>query len=163
MPTSDTTRHHDRRPWKDEPPLPPAAPDLFEGLVVRRCFAYLVDVIVIALLGIGLGFALSVIGILSFGLLSPFSVVVLALWPLTYHSFFLATRGATPGMRLFDLELRDWSGKPVEIVQSVIVVILFYLSISLTAWLILLVVFFNARSRALHDILAGTLVIRRNW
>ncbi len=161
MSSDDTGGYNVQQPWKGTPPLPSAAPDLFAGLVVRRCFAYLVDVIAIALLGLGLGFALSVIGVLSFGLLSPLAVIIMALWPLTYHSFFIAARGATPGMRLFDLELRDWSGKPVELVQSIFLVVLFYVSIGLTAWLILVVVLFNARGRALHDILAGTLVIRR--
>jgi uncharacterized RDD family membrane protein YckC len=38
---------------------------------------------------------------------------------------------------------------------------LFYVSVSLTAWLVLILVLFNDRGRALHDILASTLVVRR--
>jgi uncharacterized RDD family membrane protein YckC len=41
------------------------------------------------------------------------------------------------------------------------VVLLFYVSVSLTAWLVLIVVLLNDRSRALHDILANTMVVRR--
>ncbi|GAB4364165.1 MAG: hypothetical protein Kow00114_20630 [Kiloniellaceae bacterium] len=141
--------------------MPSAAPQLYGGVVVRRCIAYLVDVVIIAVLGLCLGFALSIVGVLSFGLLSPLAVIVMALWPLLYHSFFVATRGATPGMSLFGLELRDWSGKPVEPAQAVLVVLLFYVSISLTVWLVLLVVLFNDRGRALHDILANTLMVRQ--
>jgi len=147
--------------WQGEPPLPTAAPQLYSGIVVRRCIAYLIDVLIIAALGLCLGFALSIVGILSFGLLSPLAVIVMALWPLLYHSFFLATRSATPGMRCFGLELRDWSGKQVEPLQAVLVVLLFYVSVSLTAWLVLLVVLLNDRGRALHDILANTLMVRR--
>lgn len=147
--------------WHGEPPLPSSAPQLYSGVVVRRCIAYLIDVLIIAALGLCLGFALSIIGILSFGLLSPVAVIVMALWPLLYHSFFVATRGATPGMRCFGLELRDWSGRRVEPVQAVLVVLLFYVSVSLTAWLVLLVVLFNDRGRALHDILANTLMVRQ--
>jgi len=149
------------QPWRGVPPSPSATPGLYAGVVARRSLGYLVDVVVIAVLGLCLGFALSVAGILTFGLLTPIAVVVLALWPLAYHCFFLATRGATPGMRLFGVELRDWSGKPVEPLQAVLAVLLFYATVSLTAWLILLVVLFNDRGRTLHDILANTVMVRR--
>lgn len=150
-----------RRPWQGEPPTRSSAPWLYRGVVLRRTLAYLVDLLLIALLGLGLGFALSVIGILSFGLLTPLSVVVMALWPLAYHSAFVALRGATPGMALFDLELRDWGGGPVEPLQAVLLAVLFYATVSLTAWLVLAVVLLNERGRALHDILAGTVMVRR--
>jgi uncharacterized RDD family membrane protein YckC len=162
MSVDHASGRHGRPPWTGEPPPPSAAPQLYAGLVMRRCLAYLVDLLVIAALGLCLGFALSVIGVLSFGLLSPLAVVTMALWPILYQSFFLIIRGATPGMRLFDLELRDWSGKKAEPFQAVLVVILFYVTIWITAWLILLVIPFTERNRALHDILAGTLVVRRH-
>lgn len=149
------------RPWHGEPPSLASAPDLYRGVMIRRTLAYLVDVLIIAVLGLGLGFVLSIVGLLSFGLLSPLAVAVMALWPLAYHSFFIATRAATPGMALFDLELRDWHGGPVEPLQAVLVVVLFYVTVSLTVWLVLIVVLLNDRSRALHDILASTLMVRR--
>ena len=159
MPASDATR---RTPlWQGEPPAPSSAPRLYGGLVLRRSLAYLVDVLIIAVLGLCLGFVLSLIGILSFGLLSPLAVVVMALWPLAYHSFFIATRGATPGMALFGLELRDWGGGRVEALQAVLVVLAFYVTVSLTAWFVLIVILLNDRSRALHDILAGTVMVRQ--
>jgi len=162
MPADDPPAPKARQPWSGQPPLPSTTPRLYAGLVPRRCLAYLVDVCVIAVLGLCLGFVLSIAGILTFGLLSPVAVIVMALWPLAYHSFFIASRGATPGMRLFDLELRNWSGRAVEPAQSVLVVILFYVTVAMTAWLILLLVLFTDRGRALHDILAGTLVVRRS-
>ena len=161
MSTFDVSRSARPRPWHGEPPAPSAAPWLYSGLVLRRVIAYLVDVLVIAVLGLGLGFALWLLGALTFGLLSPLAVVVMTLWPLAYHSFFIATRGATPGMSLFGLELRDWSGGPVEPLQAILLVLLFYVTISLTAWLVLIVVVFNERGRALHDILASTVMVRR--
>lgn len=157
----DATRLNRTRPWQGEPPAPASAPRLYGGLLLRRSLAYLVDVLIIAVLGLGLGFLLSLIGFLSFGLLSPLAFIVMALWPLAYHSFFIATRGATPGMGLFGLEVRDWSGAAVEPLQAVLVVLLFYVTVSLTAWLVLIVVLFNDRGRALHDILASTIVVRQ--
>lgn len=150
-----------RRPWQGEPPAPSSAPWLYGGVVLRRTFAYLVDLLLIALLGLCLGFTLSVVGILSFGLLTPLAVIAMALWPLAYHSVFVALRGATPGMALFGLELRDWRGGAVEPLQAVVVVLLFYATVSLTAWLVLVIVLLNERGRALHDILAGTIMVRR--
>ena len=160
MLADETNGRQGPQPWRGQPPTPSAAPQLYSGLILRRSLAYLVDVVIVAFLGLALGFVLSIAGLLSFGLLTPLAVIVLALWPLIYHSYFIAARGATPGMRLFDLELRDWSGKALEPLQAILVVLLFYVTVALTAWLILLLVFFTDRGRALHDILAGTLVIR---
>lgn len=161
MSAHDATRETRTQPWHGSPPAPSSVPDLYRGLVIRRSLAYLVDVLIIAMLGFCLGLALWLIGILSFGLLTPLAVVAMALWPLAYHSFFIASRGATPGMGLFDLELRDWSGSAVVPLQAVLVVVLFYVTVSLTAWLVLIVVLLNDRNRALHDILAGTVMVRR--
>ena len=147
-------------PWLGTPPSPNAAPRLYAGLLSRRCLGYFIDVLFISVIGICLGFALTILGILTLGLLSPLAAIILALWPLTYHSLFLALRGATPGMRVFGLEVRNWDGGPVSPLQAVIVTLLFYLSVSVTAWLILVVTLFNDRGRALHDILANTLVVR---
>lgn len=147
--------------WTGTPPSPVVQPQLYGGLLPRRCFAYLIDVIVIAILGFCLGFALTIMGILTLGLLTPLAVLVLALWPLAYHSLFLALRGATPGMKLLGLEARSWEGQPIAPLQAVIVTILFYVSVGLTAWLILLMALFNDRGRTLHDILANTLIVKR--
>ena len=162
MSDPQATAHGVPRSWHGAPPAPSAAPRLYGGLILRRSLAYLVDVLIIAVLGLCLGFVLSLIGILSFGLLSPLAIVAMALWPLAYHSFFIATRGATPGMGLFGLELRDWGGGRVEPLQAVLVVLLFYVTVSLTAWLVLIVVLLNDRGRALHDILAGTIMVRQH-
>ena len=152
MLADETNGRQGPQPWRGQPPTPSSAPQLYSGLILRRSLAYLVDVVIVAFLGLALGFVLSIAGLLA--------GIVLALWPLIYHSYFIAARGATPGMRLFDLELRDWSGKALEPLQAILVVLLFYVTVALTAWLILLLVFFTDRGRALHDILAGTLVIR---
>jgi uncharacterized RDD family membrane protein YckC len=161
MSADDASGRPQKAAWSGQPPLPSAAPALYAGVIPRRILGYLVDIVVIAVLGLCLGFVLSVVGLLTFGLLSPLAVIIMALWPLLYHSYFVATRGATPGMQLFDLEIRAWSGRPVEPVQAVLVVLLFFVTIALTAWLILVIALFTDRNRTLHDILAGTVVVRR--
>src|SRR3546814_8523927 len=69
MAVPDATRHARPRPWHHHPPAPSAAPGLYTSVVLRRSVAYLVDVVIIAVLGLALGFVLSLIGLLSFGLL----------------------------------------------------------------------------------------------
>jgi uncharacterized RDD family membrane protein YckC len=129
--------------------------------VPRRATAYVLDLALICGLWIALSIAFGVAGILTFGALTPLGLVVLALLPIAYHTFFLGRDGATPGMRVFDLELRSWTGRTPDYSQAFLTTVLFYASVSLTVWLVLLVPLFTDRNRTLHDILAGTVMLRR--
>ena len=65
------------------------------------------------------------------------------------------------GQRLLGIEvLRTDGGRP-SYLQALIQTVIFYLTVSCTGGLILLVVLLNARRRAVHDFLAGTLTLRR--
>ncbi len=147
--------------WDQAPPDPLAEPDLFDGVLSRRVTAYVLDLVLILGLWVALSMAFGVAGILTFGALTPLGLVVLAVLPVAYHTFFIGRDGATPGMRVFDLEVRSWTGRPPDTSQAFLTTVLFYASISLTAWLVLLVPLFTDRNRTLHDILAGTIVLRR--
>ena len=147
--------------WDQAPPDPLTQPDLFDGVLSRRVTAYVLDLVLILALWVALSMAFGVAGILTFGALTPLGLVVLAVLPVGYHTFFIGRDGATPGMRVFDLEVRSWTGRPPDVSQAFLTTVLFYASISLTAWLVLLVPLFTDRNRTLHDILAGTIVLRR--
>lgn len=138
-------------------------PALFEGVVIRRVLAYLLDVLMIAVLGIVAAALLGILGILTLGLLTPLNVVLLALLPLAYHAGLMTLYGATPGMSLCDLTVRgiDHGGQP-EPLQAVIMTVLFYLGVAVTGWLILIVALFNRRRRTMHDFFAATIVVRRS-
>ncbi len=146
---------------QDAPPHPLDEPDLFDGVLWRRSVGYLVDVGLIGALYLCLWIVVGLAGILSFGLLTPVGIVFLAVLPASYHTYFIGHDGGTPGQRLFDLEVRSWTGDRVEYSQAFLNTVLFYTSVMLTAWLILAVPLFNDRRRAVHDFLAGTLVVRR--
>lgn len=146
--------------WGEAPPDPLAEPALYDGVLSRRVVAYLVDVTLIAVLYVCASLVFGLAGILTFGALTPLGIVVLAVLPVGYHTIFLGRQGATPGMRLFDLELRAWTGRPPDYSQAFLTTVLFYASVSLTAWLILLVAPFTERRRTLHDLLAGTVMVR---
>ena len=147
--------------WGEAPPDPLAEPALYDGVLSRRVAAYLVDMTLIAVLYVCAALVFGLAGILTFGALTPLGIIVLAVLPVGYHTIFLGRQGATPGMRLFDLELRAWTGRPPDYSQAFLATVLFYASVSLTAWLILLVALFTERRRTLHDLLAGTVMVRR--
>jgi len=148
--------------WQGTPPDPLDNPDLYDGVVSRRVGAYLVDIVAIALLLAVAWLGLGLLSVLSFGLLFPLQAVAMALIPVAYHTYFIGKSGATPGMRLFDVELRSWTGQRPDYFQAFLQTVLFYMTVGLTFWLILLVALFNDRRRTLHDILAGTVGIRQS-
>jgi len=147
--------------WDQAPPDPLTEPDLYDGVLPRRVIAYVLDLALIFGLWIVLSMVFGVAGILTFGALTPLGLVVLAILPIAYHTFFIGRDGATPGMRMFDLEVRSWTGRAADTSQAFLTTVLFYASVGLTAWLVLLVPLFTDRNRTFHDILAGTIVLRR--
>jgi uncharacterized RDD family membrane protein YckC len=142
---------------------PAANPELFEGVLVRRVVAFLIDVVIIAVpLIVGWMF-IFVFGLITFGLgwalfwlMSPGSVI----WALVYYGVTLGgPASATIGMRAMDIEMRTWYGAPAYFVLGAVHAIVFWISVSVLTPFILVVGFFNARRRLLHDMLVGTVLI----
>jgi uncharacterized RDD family membrane protein YckC len=151
------------RAWQGEAPDPLADPSLYDGIRSRRVFGYFVDLAVILLIGAAVWVALGLVGIVSFGLLMPLVPLGVAVVPVGYHSIMVGSSGsATLGMRLFDLEVRSWTGVRPTLLQAFLMAVLFYASIGVTGFFILLVSLFNGRGRTLHDLLSGTVVVRRS-
>ncbi len=91
---------------------------------------------------------------MAFFLYAPVIPVV----PILYSGISIANRSATPGMRAMGLLFRTETGEKPGFLQGAFHLILFYLSISFTGGLVLLLTFFNARKRLLHDMLIGATV-----
>ena len=142
-------------------PFDPAAnPEFFLGVTLKRVVAYLIDFAIIGILGLIAIAAFWILGVLSFGLLSPLFAFLLPLIPLAYHTAFIGgPESATPGMRLFGIEVHRIEGDRPGYLQAGLQTAVFYVSVGLTSWLILLVALFNGRGRTLHDYLCGTLTI----
>ncbi|WP_407174853.1 RDD family protein [Bradyrhizobium sp. STM 3562] len=153
----------DVRPHAFDPYL---EPELFRGVLTRRVFAFLIDVIVLAipvvlavvfialfgLITLGLGWAL-------FWLVSPASVI----WALVYYGATLGgPHSATIGMRVMDLELRTWYGASGYFLLGAMHAVLFWISISFLSPLVLLLGLLNARRRLLHDFVLGTVIINNS-
>ena len=147
--------------WTGEPPEPFAAPGYFQGVLARRVFAYWVDLLCIGLLIALTWMVFWMLAIASLGLLSPL-LLILGLIPVLYHTLTIGgPRSATPGMRLTGVEVRSWTGERPGYLQAFVQTILFYVTVYPTWSLVLLIALVDRRRRTLHDMLAGTLVIRQ--
>jgi uncharacterized RDD family membrane protein YckC len=142
---------------------PAVNPELFEGVLARRVVAFVIDVVIIAIpLIVGWMF-IFVFGLVTFGLgwalfwlMSPGSVI----WALVYYGATLGgPASATIGMRAMEIEMRTWYGAPAYFVLGAVHAVVFWISVSVLTPFILLVGFFNARRRLLHDMLVGTILI----
>ena len=154
----DASTFYDTRGMPD----PAAVPEAYEGVLWRRALAYFVDLCVIAVIAVLCWIVFAVLWLLSFGLLGPVLWFAFGLIPLAYHTLLLSgPRSATVGMRLFDVELRAMTGERPRFLQALIQTALFYITVGATCSLILLFVLFNRHKRTLHDMLAGTVVVRR--
>lgn len=145
---------------------PAAQPELFRGVLARRSFAFLIDLVVlsipivlavifITLFGVvtlGLGWAL-------FWLVSPATVI----WPVVYYGMSLGgPHSATVGMRMMDLQMRTFSGSPGYFVLGAAHALLFWASVSLLTPLVVVIGLFNGRRQLLHDMVLGTVVVNRS-
>ncbi|MAL80086.1 MAG: hypothetical protein CMN55_13405 [Sneathiella sp.] len=136
-------------------------PDDFEAIRLRRIFAYAIDVVCIAIITFIATVVATLLGVISFGLLSPLLVLILALIPLSYHTLLVGGPGsATLGMRFMNVRMERMNGDKPDYLVAFIHAVLFYLSVGVTSSLILLVSLFNPRGRLLHDYLLDTVVRR---
>lgn len=133
----------------------------FDGVILARCLAFLADLVIVSVLLLVASVVFGILGIFTFGLLWP-GAALSPLLALAYFTFTLGGRhSATPGMRWQDIELRTWNGRRPGYLQAALQTILFYVTVSVAA-LVLVVPFFNARRRCLHDYLCGTVFVRRS-
>lgn len=146
--------------WSPEAPEPAKEPELFQGVPTKRVIAYLVDILLIAVFAAAVAVIAFVPVVLTLGMLKPFVVGIVALIPLAYHTLLIGgDRPATLGMRLLGIEVRTLTGAKPGYAVALIQTVMFYVTVGLTSWLILLVALFNQRSRTVHDFLCGTMVI----
>jgi uncharacterized RDD family membrane protein YckC len=149
------------RDWTDSaPPDPLDAPELYDGVLWRRPLAHLLDLFLLSVVLLAGLFLSSVITALSLGVLGPLQVAFMALLPSIYAGATIEWLGGTPGMRAVGLTVRDWKGRQARLAQGFLMALLFYASVAVTTWLILVVALFSDRRRTVHDMLAGTVVVR---
>jgi uncharacterized RDD family membrane protein YckC len=130
------------------------------GVMSRRCFAWLIDLVLIAMLTWVLWWMLLLFGLVTLGL-GWGAMAILPLVPFLYNFVSLIGAGsATPGQRIMGLVVRRNGdlGSP-DALQALIFVVLYSLTLA-TSGLLLLVALFTDRHRTLHDIFSGLVVVR---
>ncbi|MEN3350952.1 MAG: hypothetical protein V7632_4587 [Bradyrhizobium sp.] len=155
--------------WRNDGGVPPHAfdpmlqPDLFRGVLTRRVFAFLIDLVILSVPVILVALFILLFGLVTFfwgwalfGLLWPASII----WAIVYYGASIGgTHSATIGMRMMDLELRTWYGARGYFVLGAVHAVLFWVTMSFLTPLVLLVGLFSSRRQLLHDIVLGTVVI----
>ena len=132
---------------------------LTEGVLMRRVWAWLIDLVVIGVLMAVLWVVLAAFGVLTLGLGLPLLAIVPVV-PLCYHALFVAARGATPGQSLLGITVvRDDDLGPPTLLQAILFTAGLWLTLSAgVIWLA--ATLFLPRKRALHDLVSGLVVIR---
>jgi uncharacterized RDD family membrane protein YckC len=138
-------------------------PALYDGVLWRRFWAYAVDALILGAVNLALHAFLIVVTVFTLGLLAPLLAVVsfLTLGVLYDTLMIGGAKSSTPGMRLLGLKALSAVGPAPDRVQAFVMSLLFYVSVSASFGLVLLVPFFTQRSRMIHDLLSGILIARR--
>jgi uncharacterized RDD family membrane protein YckC len=141
-----------------------AAPDdwrAYSGVLSRRAFAFVIDYAIVLLLCIPAAVVVFFLGIITLGLgffLYPALFVIVALL------YFGMTLGgpsqATPGMRAMGVTMVRLDGRRMDFLTAMVHTVLFWIINSFLTPLILLIGLFTDRSRLVHDMLLGTVIVR---
>ncbi|MDX3928728.1 MAG: RDD family protein [Shinella sp.] len=135
----------------------------YRGVLSRRVFAFLIDYAIVALLWIPAAVVVFFLGILTLGLgfmLYP------ALFALVAMLYFGMTMGgpnqASVGMNVMGLALARVDGRPIDFLTAIVHLVLFWIANAILTPFIVLVGLFTDRGRLLHDLLLGTVIVRRS-
>ncbi len=134
-----------------------------DGTLGRRFFAYLIDLVMITLFSMLLAFAITIVGLLTFGLgwglfaILPASAII-------YNAITIGgPRQSTIGIRMMGLRVVDaTSGGPVGMLTAAVHALLFYVAAgTFFLWLLDLFLGFARSDRRLgHDLLTGVVLVR---
>src|ERR1700750_1460970 len=103
---------------------PVTNPELFEGVLARRCLAFFIDVIIIAIPVVVAALFIFIVGLVTLGLgwalywlLSPASVI----WAICYYGLtFGSPASVALGLRVMNIEVRPWGGPPAYFVLGAV-------------------------------------------
>ena len=133
----------------------------YSGVLTQRAFAFVIDYTIVLLLCIPAAVVVFFLGIITLGLgffHYPALFVIVALL------YFGVTLGgpsqATLGMRALGIAMMRLDGRRIDFLTAMVHTVLFWIINSVLTPLILLAGLFTDRSRLVHDMLLGTVVVR---
>lgn len=143
-------------------PDPSTAPELFEGVLTRRVLAFIVDSVLISALVLVVGIAGSIAGFFTFGLGWLSLVILMPGAVVAYYAVTLGShRRATVGMQMMDIVLTPTRGQPMEGLMAFLHALLFWATCWI-AWPLVIIALFTPRRQMLHDMITGTMMVRRS-
>jgi uncharacterized RDD family membrane protein YckC len=144
-------------------PDPVTAPELFQGLFTRRVSAYLIDLVIMGFIVLVLSFVGLIAGFLTFGLAWGALALVVPLSVILYYAVTLGSaRRATVGMQMMDLVLTPARGQPLNGGMAILHAAVFWVTVWISWPVSLLFALFTPRRQMIHDLLTGTLMLRRS-
>lgn len=148
---------------RPELPNPTTAPELFEGVLSRRVIAYVIDLVMIGIITLVLGFAGLILGFFTFGLAWAALVLVVPASVLIYYAVTLGShRRATWGMQMMDIVLTPARGQPLDGWMAILHAALFWATFWIAWPIAVLFPLFMPRRQMLHDLVVGGLMVRRS-
>lgn len=155
--------------WEAPPEEVGPAPGYAYGGFGERLIAYVVDVLIGGAVIVGILVVMSFLVAAGAAANSPglgfggglLGVLALLVVGIGYFPWFWARGGQTPGMRMFNLRVvRDRDGGPLSGGQAFLRLIGYWIN-SLVLYLGFVWIFIDKRKRGWHDLIAGTVVIKK--
>lgn len=134
----------------------------YRGVLGSRMFAYVVDIFIIFVLSIVFGFALFIMGFLTFGLAWFLMAAIGPITALAYSTLTVGgSRQATYGMRMMNLKVVTTSGGAPGMLVAAVHAVLFYVAAgTFILWLVDIGTGFMRRDRRLgHDLIVDVAII----
>jgi uncharacterized RDD family membrane protein YckC len=133
------------------------------GVRTRRVYAFLIDAMIVFLLSIPVSIVIFLLGIVTLGLGFVLYAIMFPVLAITYVAYTMGgEHQATVGMKANDIYLARLDGGRIDPMTAMVHSVLFWAGNALLTPLVLLVTLFSDRKRTLHDLLLGTIVLRRS-
>ena len=135
----------------------------YQGVLSRRVIAFVIDYAIVALLWIPAAVVVLFFGILTLGLGFMLYPVLFAGLAMLYFGLTVGgAKQASPGMNMMGIAIARTDGRPMDFLTAIVHLVIFWIANALLTPLVLLIGLFTDRGRLLHDLLIGTVTVRRD-
>lgn len=130
--------------------------EFYSGIAAKRLFAWIIDVILVALLTF-------LVGVLTLGIGLFFFAVFFVAIDFTYRWLTLSAGSATLGMRMMAVEIRNGFGQRLNAGEAALHTLGFMISAAffLPQMVSIAMMLFGPAHKGLHDVILGTAAINR--
>ena len=136
---------------------------LFDSVRTRRLMAFIMDYFFIFLLCVLAVPLVAIFGIATFGFGWLLYAILAPTVALTYIAWTVGgPKQGTWGMQIMDICLVRYDGQPTDWMTGVVHAVLFWVFHSVLTPAIALIALFTRHKRLLHDIVLGTVAVRRS-